>query len=132
MVPVLGPVAASGSFSLAPLAFLAQGNQTSPDVPQVDPGAFWLRLFKPWVQKPVPPLPARDQVSTSGSFSLASLKFAAAAAQSSPDVPQINPGTTWLSLFKRKLRPVSRRFRASAEQQASVLPRRDSVCRDDC
>ena len=58
------------------------------------------------MQKPVPPLPARDQVSTSGSLSLASLRLAAHGAQTSPDVPQISPGTTWLSLFKRKPRPI--------------------------
>ncbi len=102
-----GFTSTTGSLALAPVAFAAQGSQTSPDVPSVSPGPSWLRLFRPWVPRRVPPLPARDQVSASGSLTLGSPAFIAHGAQSSPDVPQISPGSTWLGLFKHKPRPVS-------------------------
>ena len=108
-VPAVQGVSATGSFTLAVLAFQAQGNQTSPDVPQVNPGTTWMALFKGWVPRPFPAPPAYQSVSGTGSFSLAALKFAAQGNQTSPDVPQINPGTTWLGLFKPGLprqRPV--------------------------
>jgi hypothetical protein len=98
--PAFQGVSSTGSLALAPLAFASQGSQSSPDVPQVNPGPFWLQLFKPGVYKPVPPPPATQSVNATASFSLASFAFSAQGYQTSPDVPQINPGTTWLDLFK--------------------------------
>lgn len=99
-LPAPGPVTGTGSFSLAPLALSGQAAQTSPDVPQAQPGPVWSRLFRPWQPRPVPPLPAAPSVSTSGSLPLAPLAFAGQGAQSSPDVPAVQPGPFWLRLFR--------------------------------
>jgi hypothetical protein len=107
--PVTAAVSSTGSFSLAPLALTSNGAQTSPDVPQFQPGPYWLSWFKPGIYKPVPPLPAVQGVNVTGSFTLASLAFQGQGSQSSPDIPNILPGTTWLDLFKPgfpKPRPV--------------------------
>ncbi len=102
--PPAGGVASAGSFALAPLAFVANGSQTSPDVPQVNPGAFWYQLFKPALPKPYrAPLPSWSSVSCTGSFTLAPLAFAAQGNQTFPDQLQVNPGTTWLRLFRPDL-----------------------------
>ena len=100
-------ISSTGSLSLAPLALSGTGNQTSPDVPQADPGPFWFRLFKPWVQRPVPPVPATPAVNASGSLALAPLALSGQAAQTSPDVPSVQPGPVWSRLFRPWLaRPV--------------------------
>jgi hypothetical protein len=107
--PVVQGINVAGSFTLAPLAFAANGSQSSPDVPQFQPGPYWLSWFKPGIYKPVPPLPAVQGVNATGSFTLASLAFQGQGSQSSPDIPNILPGTTWLDLFKPgfpKPRPV--------------------------
>ena len=107
--PAQGSVNGTGSFSFASVVFQGQGSQTSPDVLQVSPGTTWIRLFRPDLHKPVPVPPAFQAVSGTASFSLASLHFSATGNQTSPDVPQVQPGTTWLDLFKPwlpKPRPV--------------------------
>lgn len=95
-----GTVSSTGSFALAPFAFLAQGSQTSPDQPQVSPGTTWLRLFRPDLYKSIPVPPAQQSVNATGSFSLASLAFQAAGNQTSPDIPQVQPGPAWFKWFK--------------------------------
>ena len=103
--PAVRSVGASGSLVLAPLALSAQGARSFPDVPQVQPGPAWFRLFKPWAQRPVPPLPAQQAIGAAGSLALAPFVLAGAGAQSFPDVPQLNPGPSWLRLFKPGLKP---------------------------
>ena len=99
-IPATPAVNVAGGLSLAPLAFTAVGTQTAPDVPQITPGPFWLRLFKPWLPRPVPPLPATSAVNAAGGLTLAPLAVGASGAQTSPDIPQANPGPFWFRLFK--------------------------------
>jgi hypothetical protein len=98
--PALPAVNLTGSFALAPLALSGTGAQTSPDIPQINPGSTWLSLFKGWAPRPQPVPPAVQPVTSSGSLSLAPLKLSGTGAQTSPDLPGIAPGSTWLDLFK--------------------------------
>ena len=93
-------VSSTGSFALAPLAFNALGTQTSPDVPQISPGTTWLRLFKQYIPKPAPVPPAFQSANATGSFALAPIAFAAQGNQTSPDIPQAQPGPAWFRRFK--------------------------------
>ena len=102
-IPAIPAVSATGSLTLAPLTLAAAGAQTSPDIQQAQPGPFWFRLFKPWVQRPVPPIPATPSVNITGGLSLAPLVLSATGAQTSSDVPQVQPGPAWLRLFKPAL-----------------------------
>lgn len=125
-VPAVQNVGSTGSFTLAPIAFAAAGAQTSPDQPAIQPGPVWTRLFRPWVRKPLPPLPARDQVSVSGNITLAPLAFAASGGQTSPDIPSLQPGSFWLRLFKpwvtRPVPPVPAQGPLSATGSLSLAP----------
>jgi len=98
--PATPAVNATGSLSLAPLTLSGSGGQSSPDVPQAQPGPFWLRLFKPGLTRPVPPPPAVQGINATGNLALAPLALSGTAAQTSPDVPQIDPGPSWLRFFK--------------------------------
>ena len=106
-VPATPAVSATGSLALAPLSLSGTAGQTSPDQPQADPGPLWLRLFRPWAARPLPPVPATPAVSATGSLALAPLTLSGSGGQSSPDVPQASPGPFWLRIFKPGLyRPV--------------------------
>ena len=105
---------------------LRKETKNSPDIPQVQPGPAWFRRFKPGLYKPVPPVPAYQAVSGTGSFNLAPVAFSAAGSQSSPDVTPIAPGTTWLRLFRPDLYkpvPVPPGQRKASAGQADLAPR---------
>lgn len=104
-VPATQSVNATGGVALAPLAFAASGAQTSPDIPQIQPGPVWFRLFRPWVQRPAPVPPAVQSVNATGSLALAPLALSGQGAQTSPDAPQVQPGPVWLRLFRPLLAP---------------------------
>jgi len=65
----------------------------SPDVPQIQPGATWLAMFKPGQGRQAVQLPPSGP-------NPANLPNPA-------DVPQIQPGTGWLNLFKQRDLPQS-------------------------
>ena len=58
----------------------------SPDVPQIQPGPFWLRFFKPWIPKP-PPVNAGQgavTVTSSGGIKLAPVTLSGSAQEPTP------------------------------------------------
>jgi hypothetical protein len=72
-----------------------------PDVPQIDPGPWWVRMFKPWIApRPAAPMAQPPAVYISGSITIAPLALSGKASQTSPDQPQINPGPMWQRLLK--------------------------------
>ena len=98
--PVTQIIGSSGSFTLAPLAFSAQGAQSSPDVPRINPGPVWLDIFKPGLPKPRPAVLPSSPPGGQGNFIFAPLRFSGQASQTSPDLREILPGPTWLALLK--------------------------------
>jgi hypothetical protein len=72
-----------------------------PDVPQIDPGPWWVRMFKPWMApRPTQPEATPPTVYVSGSITISPLALSGNGAQTSPDQPQINPGPMWQRLLK--------------------------------
>ena len=118
-----GLIVESGTLNiiLPVLSLALAGTDVNPiDTPGINPGPTWIELFKPGFSKPRPVTPWQQITVESGSFNivLPAISLALTGSDVTPiDVPSINPGPTWLTLFKpgfSKPRPLTLSINALA------------------
>jgi hypothetical protein len=92
-----------------PIISLNTFYENNQSVPGFAPGPTWVDLFKPGLRKPRPVTPWQQITVEFGPLNIVIpplLTTNITAVQTNPqDVPQINPGPTWLNLFKPGLKP---------------------------
>jgi len=89
-----------------PVTSLNTFYENNQSVPAINPGPAWLERFKPGLLKVRPATPWSPTVVEFGPLNipLPTLTTNITAVQTNPaDIPVINPGPTWLALFKRAL-----------------------------